>query len=392
MTSKSVIPHHPEHYLVLTELFLPTKGGTAVWFDAVYRHLGGKATHILTASVPRDAAHDRDHPNTVHRLRLAHHPWLRPASLPLYLRFFASGLMLAVRNRFTAIHAGRVLPEGLCGLAIARLTGHPLVIYAHGEEITDWKHHPRRLRGMQRAYRGADCVIANSDFTRQELIAIGVSPDRITILNPGVDLNRFHPGYETEDLRRQIGLAPGQRLILSVGRLTRRKGFDQVIAALPGLLASGIDAHHAIIGIGEDEAYLREQARLAGVEARVHLLGHVDAADLPRWYCAADVFAMPNRAVGNDTEGFGMVFIEAAACGTPSVAGLAGGTGNAVLDGETGLRVEGADATAVFDALRTMLGNTGLAGRLADNALARAHSDFSWERVADITASLGRRS
>ncbi len=198
-------------YLVITELFLPTKGGTAVWFDEVYRRLGDRNTHILTARVPDCEAHDRDHANTVHRLHLYHSRWLRPASLPIYSKLFFKGLMLGLRHRFDAIHAGRVLPEGWVAVLLGRLLRLPVVIYAHGEEITTWRRHPRRLRAMAFAYRAAARVVANSEFTRDRLLELGVEPGRITLINPGVDLERFHPGYETADLRQSLGLAPAAK-------------------------------------------------------------------------------------------------------------------------------------------------------------------------------------
>jgi phosphatidyl-myo-inositol dimannoside synthase len=375
-------------FLVISELFLPTKGGTAVWFDEVYRRLGDRGTHILTARVPGCEAHDRDHANQVHRLRLQHSRWLRPSSLPIYGKLLLTGLWLGLRHRFDAIHAGRVLPEGWVGVHLARLLRLPLVIYAHGEEITTWRRSPRRLKAMGFAYRRADRVIANSDFTRERLLELGVDAARITIIHPGVDLQRFHPGHEVMDLRQGLGLDARQKLILSVGRLSRRKGFDQVIHALPALLDEGLDVHYAIIGIGEDHHYLQQLAAEQGVAGRVHLLGHVDPADLPRWYCAADLLAMPNREIDGDTEGFGMVFVEAAACGTPSLAGLAGGTGAAVLDGETGLRVEGADLAAVTRALVRLLGDEALRQRLAEAGRRRAEQELAWERVAEKTAVL----
>src|SRR5574337_2125797 len=125
-------------YLVLTDLFLPTKGGTAVWFDEVYRRLGGKEIHIVTADVPGAREYDVGHPNSVHRLNLHRVPWLRPESLGMYLKFFGRSLWLAITNRFDAIHAGRALPEGLVAWLVARLTSRPVVIYAHGEELTGW--------------------------------------------------------------------------------------------------------------------------------------------------------------------------------------------------------------------------------------------------------------
>ena len=375
-------------YLVITELFLPTKGGTAVWFDEVYRRLGNQDTHILTARVPGSEEHDRSHPNQVHRLHLHHSNWLRPSSLPIYSKLLLKGLWLGLHHRFDAVHAGRVLPEGWVGVYLARLLRLPLVIYAHGEEITTWRRSPRRLKAMGFAYRRADRVVANSEFTRDRLLELGVDPERIVIIHPGVDLQRFHPGQVTDDLRQKLGLAVEQKLILSVGRLSRRKGFDQIIRALPRLVREGMDVHYAIIGIGEDRDYLRSLAHEQGVAERVHLLGHVEPGDLPRWYCAAALFAMPNREINGDTEGFGMVFVEAAACGTTSLAGQAGGTGAAVLDEVTGLRVDGADVGAVARALERLLGNDALRCRLALAARLRAERELAWERVAEKTATL----
>lgn len=371
--------------LVLTELFLPTKGGTAVWFDEVYRRLGGKDIHVMTARVPGCETHDAQHPNTVHRLNLTRHPWLRPSSLPAYTRLLLASLAIGLRYRFEAVHAGRVLPEGLVGWCVARLLRRPLVVYAHGEEITTWRRSPRRFRAMRFVYRRADRVVANSAFTRNELLGLGVRAERVAIIHPGVDLARFHPGYEIADLRASIGLGRAERLLLSVGRLSRRKGFDSVIRSLPGLVAVGIDAHLAVIGIGEDRDYLAGLARECGVADRVHLLGHVAPEDLPRWYCAADLFAMPNREIDGDTEGFGMVFVEAAACGVPALAGTAGGTGDAVQDGMTGMRVDGSNPEAVAAALRALLSDSVTRERLARHALERAHASFGWPAVAAIT-------
>ncbi|HYP67453.1 MAG TPA: glycosyltransferase family 4 protein, partial [Thiobacillaceae bacterium] len=295
-------------YLVLTELFLPTKGGTAVWFDEVYRRLGDKTTHIVTAAVPGAAEHDRDHPNTVHRLDLRRVAWLRPESLLMYARLFTRALWLAATRRFTAVHAGRALPEGLVAWAVARLTFHKAVIYAHGEELTTWGQ-GRKYQAMRFALRHADRVIANSEFTRDELVKMGVNPERITLIYPGVDVERFRPGLPCDDLKESIGLTANQKLILSVGRLSRRKGFDMVIRVLPELSRKGLDVRFALIGIGEDLGYLRGLAEELGVADKVNFLGHVQMRDLPRWYNACDVFAMPNREIDGDTEGFGMVFL-----------------------------------------------------------------------------------
>ncbi len=376
-------------YLVITELFLPTKGGTAVWFDEVYRRLGGKGIHVVTADVPDAAQHDAQHPNTIHRITMKRNRWLRPESLAMYVNLLRASLAMAARYRFDAVHAGRVLPEGLVGWVVARLRRIPLVIYAHGEEITTWRQ-PGKLRAMTFAYRHADRVIANSEFTRRELVKLQVRPERIVQISPGVDTDRFRPQLPVSDLHAAIGKRPEQKLILSVGRLSRRKGFDQVIRALPILAAQGIDALYAIIGIGEDQVFLDGLAREIGVTDRVRLLGHVSMDDLPRWYNAADIFAMPNREIDGDNEGFGMVFLEAAACGKAAIAGRDGGTGAAVVDGATGFRVDGRSLDDIACALVRALGQAGLAEQLGANGCSRARAEFTWERVAEKTLAAAR--
>jgi phosphatidyl-myo-inositol dimannoside synthase len=377
--------------LVITELYLPTKGGTAVWFDEVYRRLGGKEIHIVTADVPGAPEHDLNHPNTVYRVRLQRHGWLKPESLGMYAKLLWRATNIALANKIDTVHAGRVLPEGLVGWLVAKLVRVPLVIYAHGEEITTWRQ-PAKYGMMRFVYRRADAVVANSEFTRDELLKLGVAENHIHLIYPGVDVERFRPSLPCEDLKAKIGLRPGQKLILSVGRLSRRKGFDMVIRALSSLRKHNIDCRYALIGIGEDHDYLTQLANELGVADHVHLLGHVSTDDLPRWYNACDVFVMPNREINGDTEGFGMVFLEAAACGKPVIAGTAGGTGSAVIDGTTGFRVDGATEEETTTVLSRLLLNPGISGMLGSAARQRSLTEFSWEQVARKTTQIENRS
>jgi phosphatidylinositol alpha-1,6-mannosyltransferase len=377
--------------LVLTELFLPTKGGTAVWAAEVYKRLGGKSIHIVTADVPGAAAVDAVHPNTIHRLNLKRVAWLRPESLAMYARFFFKSLGLALTHRFDAIHAFRALPEGLVAWALAQLTFRPVVIYAHGEELTTWGR-GGKYKAMCFALRNADRVVANSEHTRDTLLQMGVDATRITIIYPGVDVAVFRPGLDGSDLRDSLGIRPDEKLVFSVGRLSRRKGFDQMIRAVASSHAEGIALRYVIAGIGEDAAYLDALIAEHQLQTVVQRVGAVNEADLPRWLNACDVFAMPNREINGDNEGFGMVFIEAAACGKPSLAGEAGGTGSAVLHRQTGLRVDGESLEAVAAGLRSLLTQPTLSLEFGQHAYQRVQREFAWERVAEKTRQLSMQA
>lgn len=370
--------------LVLSELFLPTKGGTAVWAAEVYKRLGGKDIHIVTADVPGAREFDAAHPNTIHRLNLRRVAWLRPESLAMYARFLFRSLALALMHRPRAVHAFRALPEGAVAWSVARLTFRPVVVYAHGEELTTWGR-GRKFRTMQFVLRHADRIIANSEHTCETLLGMGVDPGRISIVYPGVDTHVFQRGLDARDLRQSLNIGGAEKLVFSVGRLSRRKGFDQAIRAVVALRGEGVPVRYVIAGIGEDADYLDALIQEHQATEYVHRIGAVSEHDLPRWMNACDVFAMPNREIDGDNEGFGMVFIEAAACGKPSLAGQAGGTGSAVLHDETGLRVNGNDIEAVTAGLRTLLTQPERAIALGEAGWARVQSRFAWAKVAEAT-------
>ena len=197
-------------YLFITEKFPPRKGGSNTTFDAVYRRLGDRSTHLVANAQPGDHEFDTGHPNTVHRLNLERQRWVRPESLGIYAKLLLKSLSLTFSHRFDAVHAGRVLSEGLVGLLVARLRRLPLVIYAHGEEITSWRQ-PRKFRVMTYTYRHADMILANSEFTRDELLKLGVAPERVKVVYPGVEVDFFRPGLPTEDLRASLGLGEPQQ-------------------------------------------------------------------------------------------------------------------------------------------------------------------------------------
>lgn len=378
--------------LMITELFLPTKGGTAVSFDDDCRRLGGKEVYIVTADVPNAKEFDHEHPNSIYRLTLKRCAWVRPESLLMYLNLFQKSLRLTISQRITAILAGRALPEGIIALLVGRFTGCNVLIYAHGEELTGWGR-GKKFQAMCFALRHANWVLANSDNTYDTLVnLIKVDPKRIVITLPTVDATRFSPALNKHKVRDAFGISHDKKLILSVGRLMQRKGFDNTIRALPLLIESGLDVAYALIGIGEEQEALQQLAQELNVADRVYFLGHVSYEDLPRWYNTCDLFAMPNRDINGDNEGFGLVFLEAAASGKPAISGLAGGTGSAVVDGETGLRVEGESITEIAKGISWLLNNPDKAQEMGDKARARVLDNFTHiRRVSQIQEHIAKK-
>lgn len=264
------------------------------------------------------------------------------------------------------------------------------VNYIHGEELTMRREGgllDRRLIRMQReALRSADLNIAVSRYSAETVARIaGLPENQIAILPNAVDLARFHPPGQRGELRRQLGWE-GHTVLLSIARLIPRKGIDQVLRALAEQQRAGRlpgDWIYCIGGKGPEKPMLMELATELNLAARVHFLGFIPDEALPAYYGAADLFLLTNREIAGDTEGFGIVFIEANACGTPVMGGLAGGTAEAIADGESGLRVDGDSVEAIGRALARLMNDSVQRARLAGGGLARVRAAFDLDRRAE---------
>ena len=174
-------------------------------------------------------------------------------------------------------------------------------------------------------------------------------------------------------------------MVVSVGRLVRRKGQDTLIRAMPGILAAEPEAVLLIVGGGPYEKALRQLAHDAGVAGSVHFTGAVPWSELPAHYGAGDVFAMPcrTRRGGLDVEGLGIVYLEASATGLPVNAGDSGGAPDAVLDGETGWVVRGGSTKETADRVITLLADSGLRRRMGERGREWVERKWRWDLLAE---------
>jgi phosphatidylinositol alpha-1,6-mannosyltransferase len=221
-------------------------------------------------------------------------------------------------------------------LALRWLTGVPYLCYVHGEDVTGATT-SRELHFLaRRVLQQAAFVIANSHNTERILLGDWRLPsERVRVLHPGVDTERFVPAPRDRSVRARLGWGE-RRVVLTVGRLQKRKGHDMLIRALPALRRAVPDVLYAILGDGEERTALEQLVDREGVRQSVQFLGEADDQTLVRCYQQCDLFALPNRQVGVDIEGFGMVLLEAQACGRPVLAGASGGTAETMRVPQTG--------------------------------------------------------
>jgi phosphatidylinositol alpha-1,6-mannosyltransferase len=202
---------------------------------------------------------------------------------------------------------------------------------------------------------------------------------RMVKIAPGIDTDHFSPQDATQ-LRRELGLTE-RKVIVSVGRLVHRKGQDVLIDAMPAIIKEVPEAHILMIGEGPYRSYLENRVKTLGLQEHVTFIGRIQYVDLPKHICVGDLFVMPSRSrlAGLEVEGLGIVYLEASACGLPVIAGNSGGAPDAVLQGETGLVVDGTSTAEVATAVIELLQDADRSKAMGIRGRQWIIQDWRWE-------------
>ena len=348
--------------LLITPDYPPAHGGIQRTAHRLAVGVEGFDTRVVALAGPGSRAFDRSEGVSIRRV------WAQPR-LGAARNAALNAVALAEALRFApdvtlALH----LVCSPAAAAIRRLRGARTVQYFHAKEIGT----KPRLAAFAAAQ--ADFVVAVSAYTEELIRATGVSPARMRRVSPGMD-----PPADPRAL-------PGERpTVVTVARLEDRyKGHDVLMRALALVRERVPEVQWVVIGEGSLRAELEALARSLGVADAVRFLGALPDAERDAWLRRADVFAMPSRLPGGALagEGFGIVYMEAAAYAKPVLAGNVGGARDAVVDGETGLLVDPTDPLAVADATVRLLLDERLARRLGAAGAERARG-FAWPAVVE---------
>ncbi|HPQ67873.1 MAG TPA: glycosyltransferase family 4 protein [bacterium] len=334
--------------LVHSRDFPPDFGGVQTWMERIARHYGEEAV-VLTRRCPGFEDFDRQQVYAVKRLpRL---DWKHDnrllnillRAMALFLRFALNGIYLAetIREQKTdVVHCAYVMANGLPMMVVRILTGTPYVVYCHGNEILrEVDKGGVRLWLVRLILRLAVRVVVNSTFMRDEIARL-VDPSRIVIAPLGADSGNLDP--TAEPLQHLGGFDFfGREVIVTLGRIDPRKGHDMIVRALPAIVEKCPHALWIIVGEGEHRLHVERMVNEAGLGEHVLFAGKAPDDQLSAILARADLFLLPNRRIGNNIEGFGIVFLEAAMFGVPAVGGRSGGAVDAIDDGVTGLLCDG---------------------------------------------------
>ena len=380
--------------VVLTELFPPTIGGSGELLANVYSRFGEIPVTVLTGAASGDTPSLRGPSDllTVRRDTKWSRNWglLHPVGGWRHLVRTQRLLRLA-RAGQAVVHCARAFPEGLDGYLAKRLGGADYICWVYGEELAYTRYSRELSRFMPLVYRNAGAILAISQNTARHLVEFGVPADRITIIRPGVDAERFSPkAASAQAVRRR--LTQGDEVVLmTIGRLQRRKGHDLVLQTLATLGPESPPVRYVVVGGGPEEPRLQQMARELGVAERVTFVGAVPAEELPGYYAAADIFVHPNRNDGGDFEGFGIVLLEAAASGLPVIAGDTGGSPEAVENGSTGVLVSGVSVDQLKTVLLELIRSPFRRRTMGEAGRTMVLSEFSWDHAAASVAAIHER-
>ena len=283
-------------------------------------------------------------------------------------------------NAITTVAFGAAAPLGAMAPTLRRAGATRIISLTHGHEVWWSKVFPFSLM-MHRIGATTDSLTYLGEFTR---VAISKALSKkssaaMRKIAPGIDIDHFRP-VDSSDLRKSLGLEH-KKVIVSVGRLVHRKGQDFLIESMPLILKQIPNAHLLLIGQGP---YLEVLAKLVAqhnLHENVSFIGRVNYADLPRYICAGDIFAMPSRSrfAGLEVEGLGIVYLEASACALPVIAGDSGGAPDAVIEGVTGFVVQGKNCEQISQRAVELLNNPQMSKEMGQAGRDWIIKEWRWE-------------
>jgi phosphatidyl-myo-inositol dimannoside synthase len=370
--------------LIVTNDYPPRRGGIQSFVHALAQRLPADGVVVYAPAWPGAAEFDAAQPFPVIR---------HPGSLMLPVPSVAArSVALLTEHGCDRVLFGAAAPLGLLAPRLRAAGAVRIVGLTHGHEA-GWAALPGARSLLRRIGDEVDVLTYLAEYFRIRL-ARALSAEaagRMARLTPGVDPAEFHPGTGGARVRAELGIAPGRPVVVCVSRMVPRKGQDTLIRAWPAVRAHAPnDPLLLLVGDGPYQRNLQRLAARLGVSGSVLLTGAVSRGDLPAYYDAGTIFAMPcrTRRGGLDVEGLGIVYLEAAATGLPVIGGDSGGAPDAILDGETGYVVAGDDIKALADRLTELLCDQAGAAAMGEKGRAWIDREWAWDLVADRLRAL----
>lgn len=323
------------------------------------------------------------------RIFVLHNNKNRLISNKIYPKWLSSLFTLYVevkKQNIDHILVGHILPLGTAAYCISKITGLNYSIFLHGMDFTLAISKPRKRKIVERILRGADHIICSNSYVAklaEEFLGENIK-NKFTVVNPGIDDNKRRM---TDDRRQSLLKKYNLQekiILLTVGRLVKRKGVDMVLNSLPLALKEIPNLFYAIVGRGEEHKNYQKKINNNKLQNNSIIITDADNDERNAWFDLSDVFIMPSRVIGNDFEGFGIVYLEANQYGKPVIAGDSGGVRDAVINNCNGLLVDPEDENAIINSIVKLAKDNKLREKLGERGRVRAEKEFNWRKQAKL--------
>lgn len=363
--------------LFVTSNFPPMDGGIAVFDYHICKELFTRGHKVVVVANQFQGCEDFDSKQDFSVIRL--NGKIRPTSVASLYNI----LYLTIREKIDVIFFGHFGSTHWLGGVLARkILRIPYFILVHGTEFNAYFHTFTMFDRLASkiVLSNAKKILVNSFSTKRLVESHGYPSEHIKIINPGTDIENFHPLIDSTPLRGKYCLNGG-KIIMIASRLVKKKNHINLLNAFHNVLKKIPNSVLLIVGQGEEEAAIRARIDKLKLDDYVKLIGYVNPTEMPRYYALCDVFAMPSKTVNYDYESFGIVYIEANACGKPVIGGRSGGIEDAVIDGVTGLLVNPENVEEISQAIIRLLTDREYARKLGENGRRRVENELNWKAV-----------
>ncbi len=288
---------------------------------------------------------------------------------------------IARTEKIESVFFGAAAPLGLLANGLRRAGVKKIVALTHGHEVWWAKVFPFNL-ALRYIGNSVDHLTYLGEYTKIQISKSLSTKSRNALVKiaPGIDTEHFKGSDESAELRKRLGIE-NKKIIVSVGRLVHRKGQDRLIEALPLIAAQIPDVHLLFVGEGPYKDHLEKIADELQVSSKITFVGRVQYAELAKYLCAGDIFAMPSRSRfgGLEVEGLGIVYLEASACGLAVIAGNSGGAPDAIIEGVTGYAVNGNDVDEISQRVIALLSDLLAAKRMGEQGRNWVQENWHWD-------------
>lgn len=356
--------------LLITLEYPPYHGGVANYYQNLVKYWPHpEKMHVL---------HNNDNHLTFSRMPLI--SWL-PALFYLYRKI--------KEKKINKVIVGQIWPLGWITYLVSKATKIKYTIVLHGTLFSSAITQKRKRYLLRKILKNAESIICTNRFTVNQVENFLKSDKIISLVNPGIEigLNNEIPESKIQDMIKKHNVQ-NKYILLSVGRLVGRKGFDQVIKAIPDTIKKIPHLMYVVIGVGEDEEKLKCLISENMLETRVLLLNSITNEERQIWYNLCDCFIMPARAIGSDYEGFGIVYLEANLARKPVIAGKGGGVKDVVIDGLNGISVDPENIKAISNAIVRLASDSEMRETLGTQGKKFVSENFNWRKQAMIFFSI----